>query len=354
MSLHNNLPSSPLQVISETRRDLIGSPDLSRLFDSTSLSMSDESISTPLLSPPLSTPPLPSLSTTPPLSAPSSSLEPPIPPISEKQIRIDVGGYKFSTTLTTLTADPDSMLAAMFSGRFPTIKNPEGYIFIDRDGQYFHHILNWLRNGTLPPIEHQIERESLLLEAKYYHISSLADFVMNLDATLEDKTNNRASQFSVKEFLKLVNTVPSRRKLQLASANLTGLSLDGISLPAANLKFCKLDQASLQYSTLSESMFQGASLNYADLQHADLQLCQFMKCRMQYAKLNNANLSNANLMGADLTGCDLQGANLQGANLQDAILQGANVQYTNLLNAKLQGASLHGITNVHHAKGLKR
>src|SRR5271163_2065312 len=87
---------------------------------------------------------------------------------SYKQIKLDVGGYKFSTTLTTLTADTDCMLAAMFSGRFIVEKNEEGCVFIDRDGQYFHYILNWLRNGTLPPIEDQFEREYLLVEYKYY------------------------------------------------------------------------------------------------------------------------------------------------------------------------------------------
>jgi len=271
---------------------------------------------------------------------------------SSKQIKLDVGGHHFSTSLTTLTADPDSMLAAMFSGRFMLEKNDEGCVFIDRDGQYFHHILNWLRNGTLPPIDNKLEREYLLVESKYYQITSLNEFLLAQENPTPPSDSN--SGYTLKELLALVNTVPVGRKLQLCAADLRGLSLDGICLTGANLRFAKLDNASLQYANLQESLAQNASFNRADLQNADLSLAQMMGCHFQHARLNNANLQGANLASADMTNCDLQGANLQGANLQGAILAGANVQYTNLLGAKLHGASLHGITNVHHAKGLKR
>jgi len=276
---------------------------------------------------------------------------------SSRQVRLDVGGYKYSTTLTTLTADPNSMLAAMFSGRFPVEKNEEGCVFIDRDGRYFHHILNWLRNGTLPPLETNGEQESLLMEAKYYQISSLVEF-LGVDDPLHPPTESTglpvAEKFSLKEILLLVNSVPSKKKVQLPSTDLNHMTLDGIHLPGANLKFANLEGSSLRYANLQEVCMECARLSHADLQFADLSLGNLQNCILQSAKLNNANLQGANLQGAYLANCDLQGANLQGANLQGAILQGANVQHTNLLGAKLQGASLHGIANVQHAKGLKR
>ena len=37
----------------------------------------------------------------------------------------------------------------MFSGRFPTEKDPNGNYFIDRDGALFRYILGFLRNGEL-------------------------------------------------------------------------------------------------------------------------------------------------------------------------------------------------------------
>lgn len=180
---------------------------------------------------------------------------------SSKQIKLDVGGYKFSTTLTTLTADPDSMLAAMFSGRFMVEKNEDGCVFIDRDGQYFHHILNWLRNGTLPPIESHLEREYLLVESKYYQLTSLNEFLLAQDPL--SQPSDPAEKFTLKELLLLVNTVPSGRKLQLSSADMRGLNLDGISLQGANIKFAKLDRATLQYANLQEIIGQNSSFNYA-------------------------------------------------------------------------------------------
>ncbi|KAL4276498.1 hypothetical protein AHAS_Ahas20G0213200 [Arachis hypogaea] len=69
-------------------------------------------------------------------------------------------GKKFCTTTDTLTQrEPDSMLAAMFSGRHTLFLDSDkamsnsGYVFVDRDGKHFHHILNWLRDGVVPILE---------------------------------------------------------------------------------------------------------------------------------------------------------------------------------------------------------
>lgn len=44
---------------------------------------------------------------------------------NSKIIKLNVGGKRFTTTLTTLTSDKDSMLAAMFSGRYSLEKDAE-------------------------------------------------------------------------------------------------------------------------------------------------------------------------------------------------------------------------------------
>ena len=73
-------------------------------------------------------------------------------------IPLNVGGYHFVTTLSTLTKDKDSMLAAMFSGRHELDTDSEGRYFIDRDGTYFKEILNYLRDSTqLPSAERALE-----------------------------------------------------------------------------------------------------------------------------------------------------------------------------------------------------
>lgn len=91
---------------------------------------------------------------------------------NSNKIKLDVGGKIYATSLTTLTSDPDSMLAAMFSGRFPLKKDDDGCYFLDRDGTYFGYILEWLRDGTLPNIDNDNNtldlRERLIREAEYY------------------------------------------------------------------------------------------------------------------------------------------------------------------------------------------
>jgi hypothetical protein len=62
-------------------------------------------------------------------------------------INLNVGGQLFTTSLTTLCFEPNSMLASMFSGRFEMQKDKNGCVFLDRDPIYFGHILNWLRTG---------------------------------------------------------------------------------------------------------------------------------------------------------------------------------------------------------------
>ena len=53
-------------------------------------------------------------------------------------VRLNVGGKMYKTTLDTLRKDPDSMLSAMFSGRFELKADEEdGAYFIDRDGKLF-------------------------------------------------------------------------------------------------------------------------------------------------------------------------------------------------------------------------
>jgi BTB/POZ domain len=93
----------------------------------------------------------------------------------DPQVKLDIGGHTFTTTLTTLTRIPDSMLGAMFSGRHTLEKNESGAYFIDRDGTHFRHILNFLRSPE--NFDKQLLNSSELLqlqrEAAYYQLKDL-------------------------------------------------------------------------------------------------------------------------------------------------------------------------------------
>ena len=99
--------------------------------------------------------------------------------ICETRIKLDIGGHIYTTSVLTLTRDPQSMLASMFSGRHSLKKEDDGSYFIDRDGTHFRYILNYLRDGgfkdgTLPG---DILTE-LQTEAEYYHLSGLVDLLL--------------------------------------------------------------------------------------------------------------------------------------------------------------------------------
>ena len=100
--------------------------------------------------------------------------------VTDSIIKLNVGGHVFLTSTLTLTRDPDSMLAAMFSGRHKLHTISDGAVFIDRDGTHFRHILNFLRDGflrsgTLPDDQSVIQE--LMAEAEYYQLQGFLDFL---------------------------------------------------------------------------------------------------------------------------------------------------------------------------------
>ena len=52
------------------------------------------------------------------------------------QIKLNIGGTPFQTTLTSLSKLP-SMLNTMFNGLFQVEKDETGAVFIDRDGMFY-------------------------------------------------------------------------------------------------------------------------------------------------------------------------------------------------------------------------
>lgn len=63
-----------------------------------------------------------------------------------KQIKLNVGGQLFETSLTTLRKDPNSKLAQMFSEDSNVKPDADNSYFIDRDSTYFRLVLNYLRD----------------------------------------------------------------------------------------------------------------------------------------------------------------------------------------------------------------
>lgn len=66
---------------------------------------------------------------------------------------------------------PESRLAKLFNGSIPIVLDSlKQHYFIDRDGNMFRHILNFMRNSKLLIAEDFCDLELLLEEAKYFEI----------------------------------------------------------------------------------------------------------------------------------------------------------------------------------------
>jgi len=118
------------------------------------------------------------------------------------RVLLDVGGFKFSTTMETLTKIPDSWLGRMFSGRFPVNVNSDGRILIDRDGTYFDLILLFLRDpeNVKIKIKDRTETEEFKDEVEFYGLTQAIFGQSNLSVpdTLDwlDNTKIKVHSFS--------------------------------------------------------------------------------------------------------------------------------------------------------------
>ncbi|XP_043725873.1 FH protein interacting protein FIP2-like [Telopea speciosissima] len=293
-------------------------------------------------------------------------------------VRLNIGGKKFCTTVDTLTQrEPDSMLAAMFSGRHTVSQDPEkGFVFVDRDGKHFRHILNWLRDGVVPTLEDS-EYPELLREAEYYQLLGLVEGIHAvLNRRKDDDDDDAKTDVTELTRTDIIKCIQSER-VRFRGVNLSGLDLSKLDLSFVDFSYASLRNVFFSGANLQSAKFRdveaegsnflnailreceftganlrgavlaGANLQSANLQDACLIDCSFngadlRSAHLQTADLTNANLEGANLEGANLKGAKLSGANMEGANLQRAYLRHVDLRDTHLVGAKLGGANLLG------------
>lgn len=93
-------------------------------------------------------------------------------------IDLNVGGVFYTTSLKTLTQDPESHLCQLFNGKqnAPT-KDAKGKYFIDRDGVLFRYILDFLRDQNFNLPQAFRERDRLIREATFYGLFKMIDIL---------------------------------------------------------------------------------------------------------------------------------------------------------------------------------
>ncbi|KAG8472188.1 hypothetical protein CXB51_036924 [Gossypium anomalum] len=300
-------------------------------------------------------------------------------------VRLSIGGKKFCTTIDTLTRrEPDSMLAAVFSSRHTVYQDSEkGYVFVDRDGKHFRHILNWLRDGVVPTLTDS-EYSELIREAEYYQLLITMVFAlttpcppppysfghrplfesgacylqpMGLIEGISSVLNKRKEdEKSPAELTRtdIIKCIQSER-VKFRGVNLSGLDLSKLDLSFVDFSFACLKNAFFSRANLQCAKFRDVDAVGSNFHNATLRECEFTGANLRGALLAGANLQSANLQGKYLPsfynaslidcsfcGADLRSAHLQSADLTDANLEGANLEGANLKGAKLSNANLKG------------
>jgi kelch-like protein 17 (actinfilin)/kelch-like protein 20 len=69
------------------------------------------------------------------------------------RVVLDIGGYRYTTSVQTLRRLPGTFFDAYFSGRYTMDRSKDGSIFIDRDGKHFGQMLQYLRDGVVSAAE---------------------------------------------------------------------------------------------------------------------------------------------------------------------------------------------------------
>jgi hypothetical protein len=71
----------------------------------------------------------------------------------EGRVELNIGGYRFETSVQTLRRVPHTFFDASFSGRYAQDVCDDGSIFVDRDGEHFGHVLEYMRDGVVSMAE---------------------------------------------------------------------------------------------------------------------------------------------------------------------------------------------------------
>mmetsp|Transcript_996 Transcript_996/g.1291 ORF Transcript_996/g.1291 Transcript_996/m.1291 type:complete len:310 (+) Transcript_996:247-1176(+) len=275
-------------------------------------------------------------------------------------VKLNVGGKIFETTDETLRRITNSKLDLMLNSS--NLLDQEGRLFIDRSSVHFEYILNFLRDGTFPPVTLSLaEKEMIYREALYYDLEELTNW-----ATREIGGGvKRLNHSSINMILNSAKCLDGNdmRFMDLQGFNLCGVTARKCNFWEANLQDIDLTDSDFSWSIFEGANFKGeegvdsifgagfktkshrpcffqANLKTADLSNifledgifefSDLSMAQILNSNFQGANFGKANLTQSNFEGSKLDCACFKGALLIKSSFKKASLRKANFEYSDL------------------------
>jgi hypothetical protein len=119
------------------------------------------------------------------------------------RVVLDIGGHRYTTSVQTLRRLPGTFFDAYFSGRYAQDVCEDGSIFIDRDGTYFGHVLEYLRDGVVSAGLEERQDTLLLREFEFFSVEPVVeqDFMIAMGGRNGSKVLANVDRYDAKSGL---------------------------------------------------------------------------------------------------------------------------------------------------------
>ena len=251
---------------------------------------------------------------------------------------MNVGGWRFTTSLNTLRSEQGSMLEKMFSGQFPIKKEQDGAVFIDRSGNYFDFILDYLR-GNMVNVDDLLfddnTRKRLIKEAEYYQLEGMKNI-------LAFKSNEKEVDDDCKqEVVEIIQNVIQKKEHikkilnfseKVNKGEFEHLQKSDISFSNMYRQYCCKNTCCIMDGTKSAQIFinkrwDGVKIDHVSFNHNfTFKNCSFLKAnffKCTFEKDTVISFLNCDLLDTDFSTTSFSGK---------IHFDGSDIRYTNFSN----------------------